>query len=382
MSFIKKSVITYFIFTLLSAPMLQGAETVDLKLNVKKGDKQTYISNADFALYVDLPPAFLKEIKADPNIDEMTKKMFVEPAEAVILSKKPIAVFNIDLKDNLEITNVSESKDRISLDYAFWITKFFAEEHLQGNKIVFDAEHPENNFTPPDFPFAFKDPKSVFPIVLKFVLDQKGRLLELVDHNIATDKLIDNISSPMATPDMITGLKNSINEFIVNQNEELKNPENDSYTFYPPGPVKVGDSWTNALSPKVEAEWKQALAENKSEDEKRALEMAKKVYEKIGQIKNTLKSRQNGVATIALEMANKDDVSIAIPGDYKVEILGNLIDGTIEIDEATGTALNSKINTDIGIRLSYTGKPEDRKKTDPEYAELRFKGTSTRNVVK
>ena len=387
----KKQVMSCFLLSaiFLSITVLQGVETavvdanaIDLKLNVKKGDKLIYQDESDFAVYLDLPADFIKEMKEDPSVDAMTKELYITPAAEAITQKKPIIVFKTKAKDQMDITDVSEAKDHFNIDYSIWITQLFFQESLQGNKISYDAENPANNSVPEDLPLSFKDPKSVFPFTFKAIVDPQYRVVKFIDLSKAAERFVNNISSPFLTAEVASEIVSKVKEFTDEENKELEATAKDVFTFYPPHPMKVNESWVSSLSPQLDAELKQELAEDASEDDKFAKEIGKKLYEKLFKIKSTLVGRKNGIATVKIEMLNSDNVSFEVPGDYKIDVTGNLFDGTVDFNEANGTIVSIKNKTDLKFRMNYTGPAEQKKKFDPQFIELRFNGTVSSNLVK
>lgn len=387
----KKQVISCFLLSSLfvSTTFLHGdeassadASAIDLRLNLKKGDKLTYQDQSDFALYLDVPAEFIKEIKEDPSIDSMTKELYITPTAEAIAQKKPLIVFKTKSKDQLEVSDISESKDRFTLDYSIWITHLLFQEVIQGNKIVYESEVPANNSAPADLPISFKDQKNIFPFVFKAIVDPQYRVIQFIDLSKAVDKFIDNISSPFLTPEVAADIKAKVKELAAEENKKLEATAKDSFSLYPPHPVKVNDSWISSLSTQAEAEWSEALSKESTEDEKAILEMGKKVYDKLFKIKSTLISRKDGIATVKLEMLNKDSVSFDVPGDYKLDITGDLVDGTVDFNEATGAIIAINNKTNFKFKMTYNGDVEKKKKFDPQYIEVRFEGLVSSILMK
>lgn len=383
---LKTKVLSYFVLSsiFLTSAVLQSADTdtLELKLNIKKGDKFSYQDDADLNLYLDLPPEFLKEMKEDKSVDPMTKKMFVEPIADAIAQKKPLLTIKLSGKDQVEVANVNDAKDRFSLTYSLWLTNLYFQEFVQGNKIVFDSAHPENNSAPAELPLALKDSKNLFPIVFGMVVDPQYRVVELIDLHKAAEKIIDNVSSPFITEDQTKEIKAKINEFAVEANKERQEKFASAFTIYPSKPVKVGDSWITSLSPELENEWNEIQTKDASEDELFAIETGKKVYDKIYKVKITFKSRKDGIATFQIEPANKDDVTVRIIENYAVNISGNLVDAIAEINESNGNVISLKHKTNLAVKFTFDGDLANKKVADPQYALFRIESNSSSVLTK
>lgn len=192
----------------------------------------------------------------------------------------------------------------------------------------YDSAQPEV-----DVPQAFQGYAALIGLGFEATCDSRGRLVEID----GMDQMIDRMLAKMGLPE--GDERDQFAELMRGQygDEAMKRSMGMLFCLYPEGPLAVGDEWTQEMQ--VDTGFPMSLTNT-----------------------YTLVARKDGRATLRVHSGiapNGDNSLLQVSGMECRLALSGEQEGTIEVDEATGLTVRSRLTQKIEGELSFITAAED-----------------------